>query len=337
MTTRPASPLSCLAAEVMPALFASLAAVPAGPAAPSRVTVFPQVGPIETRDGRRYRIDAATLVARFKADGLKLPIDLNHASEIRAPKGEAVDVIGWVTGLAADGAQLVADVEWVEPAKAAETIRRHPYVSPAFLHTEAGEATWLKSVALVPSPALAGQVALASAGSTLEETRPMKSVLALLGLQETASETAALAALQALQAKIVDPATVVAKSVHDETLAKLTATTTELTAIKAAAGKAEIEALLEQALKDKKIVPAQREHYAALCATAGIASVKSLLAASPALLGPSGLDTREPKDGADVNPVVLAAKGQALQSELAAKGVVVTISEAIDQVLATRA
>jgi len=275
-------------------------------------------------------------VARFKADGLKLPIDLNHASEIRAPKGEAVDVIGWVTGLAADGAQLVADVEWVEPAKAAETIRRHPYVSPAFLHTEAGEATWLKSVALVPSPALAGQVALASAGHP-EETRPMKSVLALLGLQETASETAALAALQALQAKIVDPATVVAKSVHDETLAKLTATTTELNAIKAAAGKAEIEALLEQALKDKKIVPAQREHYAALCATAGIASVKSLLAASPALLGPSGLDTREPKDGADVNPVVLAAKGQALQSELAAKGVVVTISEAIDQVLATRA
>lgn len=320
----------------MPALFASLAAVPSG-AAPSRVTVFPQVGPIETRDGRRYRIDAATLVARFKADGLKLPIDLNHASEIRAPKGEAVDVIGWVTGLAADGAQLVADVEWVEPAKAAETIRRHPYVSPAFLHTEAGEATWLKSVALVPSPALAGQVALASAGPTLEETRPMKSVLALLGLQETASETAALAAVQALQAKIVDPATVVAKAMHDETLAKLSAATTELTAIKAAAGKAEVEALLEQALKDKKIVPAQREHYAALCATAGVDSVKKLLAASPALLGASGLDAREPKDGADLDPVVLAAKGRHLQSELAAKGVVITISEAIDQVQAARA
>lgn len=317
----------------MPALFASLAAAPTGAEPPKRLTVFPQTGAIETRDGRRYQVDAAILVARFRADGLKLPIDLNHASEIRAPKGEPVEVIGWVTGLSAEGAQLVADVEWIEPGKVGATLRQYPYVSPAFLHTEAGSATWLKSVALVPSPALAGQFALAQAGLHPEET-PMKSVLALLGLQETASESAALAAVQALQAKIVDPATVVAKAVHDETLVKLAAATAELDAIKAAAVKADVEALLAAALTAKKIVPAQQDHYRALCATAGIAAVKALIDASPALLGSSGLETREPKDDAGLSPAMLAAKGQALQAEYAAKGVTITISEAIEQVQA---
>ena len=124
----------------------------------------------------------------------------------------------------------------------------------------------------------------------------MKTLLAALGLAVTATEAEGLAALTALQAKIVDPATYVLKTVHDATLAQLAAATGELETTRSAARKKDVDALLEGALKAKKILPAQREHYATLCATDdGLAQVKKLLEASPAMLGASGLDDQDPE------------------------------------------
>ncbi|TPQ46763.1 hypothetical protein C2U72_25280, partial [Prosthecomicrobium hirschii] len=107
-----------------------------------------------------------------------------------------------------------------------------------------------------------------------------------------------LAALTALQGRVVDLSTYVRKDMHEATLAQLTAATATLDGIRASNRKAEIEAVLEGALTAKKILPAQREAYAALCATdEGLAQVKALIAASPAMLGASGLD-KQPTPGA---------------------------------------
>jgi hypothetical protein len=122
----------------------------------------------------------------------------------------------------------------------------------------------------------------------------MKAIATALGLAETADEAACLSALTALQAG----AGKVDKAVHDQALANLAVANTRLAAATAqiaardkADHDAKVAALLDGALTAKKIVPAQRDQYAALCASAdGLAQVTALLAATPAGLQPSGLE-----------------------------------------------
>lgn len=298
---------------------ACLAVTEVAGTAPTRIMVFAAGGALALRDGRSYRVDLARLAARYKADGLKIPLDINHATEVKAPLGERADPVGWITALEQEGAALYATVEWIDPAAAPALLKSYPYVSPAF-PARAGEAQWLKSVALVASPALANQPALAGARTHTRQERSMQTVITALGLAEGASEAECLAAVTRLTTGAVP------KSVHDETVARLSAVTAELSALKTAERKARVEAVIEEALSAKKILPAQRDHYVALCATdAGLDAVRALLAAAPVLLGASGLDGR-PVPGADTaqlsaeDRVVMAQLGLAEADYRAANG-----------------
>lgn len=317
---------------------ACLAVTALGDEPPKRVMLFSAGGTIRTRDGRSYRIDLAKLAARFAADGVKIPVDINHATEILAPQGKRADPVGWITSVEIEGSALLGAIEWIDPAGANALLRAYPYVSPAFPAPK-GEAEWLKSVALVSSPALGNQPALAAADPDQTQETPMKTVFAALGLTETASEAECLAAVTNLKTK-ADPATTVAKGIYDEAVAKLAAATTELDGIKATTRKDKVDAVIEGALKAKKILPAQRAHYTALCATDdGLAAVEALLAASPELLGASGLDDKGASDlGGDgaIDPVKLAAEAQAYMGEMAAKGVHVDAATAVDHVQSRR-
>lgn len=290
---------------------ACLAVAALGDEPPKRIMLFAAGGTVRTRDGRTYHIDVARLAARFASDGVKIPIDVNHATEILAPKGERADPVGWVTAVEVEDAALFAAVDWIDPAGAVALLRAYPYVSPAFPAPK-GEAEWLKSVALVSSPALGNQPALAAASDTETEDPLMKTVITALGLAEGATEAECLAAVTKLQGAAKD---VVPKQVHDETVARLSATTAELDGIKTAGRRAKVDAVIESALKAKKIVPAQREHYTALCATdEGLTAVEKLLEAAPALLAGSGLDDKVPPGAADV--VTLSAEDRAVMEQL---------------------
>ncbi len=290
---------------------ACLAVAALGDEPPKRIMLFAAGGTVKTRDGRTYRIDVARLAARFAADGVKIPVDINHATEIRSPRGERADPVGWVTGVDVDGTALFATVDWIDPAGAVALLRAYPYVSPAFPAPK-GEAEWLKSVALVSSPALGNQPALAAASDTETEDPLMKTVITALGLAEGATEAECLAAVTKLQGAAKD---VVPKSVHDETVARLSATTAELDGIKTAGRRAKVDTVIEGALKAKKIVPAQRDHYVALCATdEGLAAVEKLLEAAPVLLSGSGLDGKPTPGAGDV--VTLSAEDRAVMEQL---------------------
>jgi phage I-like protein len=294
------------------AAIACLAVTALGDEPPKRVMLFSAGGTIRTRDGRSYRIDLAKLAARFAADGVKIPIDINHATEILAPQGKRADPVGWITAVEIEGVALLGSVEWIDPSGAIALLRAYPYVSPAFPAPK-GEAEWLKSVALVASPALGNQPALAAADPDQPQEIPMKTVFAALGLAETASEAECLAAVITLKTKS-DPATTVAKAIHDETVAKLAAATAELTKTRDETRKGKVDAVIEGALKAKKILPAQKDHYVSLCATdEGLAAVEALLAASPELLAASGLGDK-PVPDADV--VQLSAEDKAVMTQL---------------------
>jgi phage I-like protein len=329
MSGRSASPSAALVLGV-----STLAVTLADGKPPEWVHVLPR-GELVARDGRRFQIDPEVLVARFQADGVDIAVDLDHALALRAPKGEAAPAQAWLRVLEARADGVWGQVDWLEGGKSVLAARTHRYLSPTFHHDENGRATWLHSVALVAAPAMAGTPALASALATAQlttetETRPMKGIATALGLTEDASEQACLAALGTMKAGAVD------KAVHEQTLASLSAATTELAGLKRKARDAEVETLLAGALKDRKILPAQKDHFAALCTTdEGLAGVRALLAASAAQLQASGLDGRDPPATdaiANLSAEAIAEKASAYRAKQATAGITLSIGEAVTAV-----
>ena len=153
----------------------------------------------------------------------------------------------------------------------------------------------------------------------------MKTIAVALGLAEDANEASCLASLNTrLQ-------TSVAKDVHDATLAQLQATSTELTTLKAAGREKRVTDLIEGALTAKKILPAEKEHFTALCSTdAGIETVEKLFAAKTPVLTGSDLDQRQAGDGqGEQDPVKLAAAAAVYQKKMADAGMVIAFSDAV--------
>lgn len=296
---------------------------------PAMIQIAPR-GRVEARDGRSFEFRPEDLVARFAADGVDIPVDLDHASA----GGGNPHTVGWVKRLEAREDGLWAAVEWLDEGVAVLKARTRRYISPAIRHTDDGTAIWIHSVALVAAPALA-MGAVASTQATPDQEHSMKSVAAYLGLSDSASEAAILTAVTDLKAKSVS------KTDHDATVAKLSADLTAanskvadlettLSAIKSADHTAKVNTLLEAALKDKKILPAEREHYAKLAATPeGLQSVSAIIGGASAKLGASGLDKTSPPEGNAQGATELAAKITAYIAEQAHLGVTVTAVDAL--------
>lgn len=136
----------------------------------------------------------------------------------------------------------------------------------------------------------------------------MDKLAAALGVTAGANETALLAALDA---------GFVPKKNHDELVVQLAASQAKLNEIETAGRKARVDALIEGALKEKKILPAEKDHYAQLCATdSGFESVKALLAAKSPALGKSGLDEKkEPAADAPLTATQLMAKANKMVAD----------------------
>jgi phage I-like protein len=136
----------------------------------------------------------------------------------------------------------------------------------------------------------------------------MDKLAAALGVTADANEAALLGALSA---------GFVPKKNHDELVEQYAASQAKLAAIETASRKARVDTLIEGALKEKKILPAEKDHYAQLCATdSGFESVKALLAAKTPALGKSGLDEKkEPDDGAPLTATQLMAKANKMVAD----------------------
>ena len=303
-------------------------------------------GAAKTRDGRTFTFDPARLAARFKADGVDIAVDLNHSTVLLGGKGEKPDIMGYVKAVEARDDGVWGRIDWLDPIDAKKQIRSHRYVSPSIHPDEHGDVKWLHSIGLVPAPALGNMGALAHAHPQQDVT--MKKIAQALGLADDATEDACVAAigvrpaLKPLAAAAGLPDTADAAQLLSavtslraggnglvtELQGKVTTLSAEVNATRKTMRDRDVAELLDGALRDKKIVPAQRASYVAMCATDdGIANVRQLLAATPALLGASGLDGLPAPTGGDgaVDPVTLAAEAQ----KLVAAGTFNNIADAV--------
>ncbi|WP_375453654.1 phage protease [uncultured Methylobacterium sp.] len=241
--------------------------VEGGTGAPEWVQLLPAGPLLAGRDGRRFTIaDPAAVVAATEAHGLPLVVDFEHASEIGDKGVGGAPAAGWIEELAVRAGQIWGRVVWTARAGTAIAAREYRFLSPVFNHTRdtAQNVVALLSAGLVHRPNLDLKALNARQGLSL-----LASLCKILGLPETASESEALTAAQALKdasGRAANAAEVpldryVGRTIHEETVQALNAATAQLAARDADATKARAERLVDDAVAGGKVTPATRGHY----------------------------------------------------------------------------
>jgi phage I-like protein len=280
---------------------------------PTQLVLLP-AGAIRGRDGRMFLNDQADAVAAdFAAGNIELPIDIEHATELKAPKGEPAPAQGWIKRLTALNGELIADVEWTNDGAGLIRSKAYRYLSPAFLHRkDNGRITRLLSVGLTNKPNLE----LPALNSATKETgMDRAAIAAALGIASTATDADVITAINSLRTSIdrPDPTKFVPKADLDAALNRATTAEQKLADQDKQANAARAIALVDQGVKDGKIAPASKDHYLALCRQdGGYAQVEALLKTLPKLTDASGLDRRPPDQPAGT----LTAEQVAICSQL---------------------
>ena len=254
------------------------------------------------RDGRQWINDRPdAVIAAIKAMNRQVVLDEEHSTEIRGAKGEPAPARGFFTDYQNRQGAIYGRVDL--NAIGAKKLKDHEYkyYSPAYYYDPATRRiTGLSSVGLTNKHNL-DLPALNTQQPNEESPVDYKAIATALGLNAAATETQVIAAINATKsqhqtalnsAETPDPGEYVPMETHQLALNRAEQAEQTLARNKETALKAEAEALIDQAVQDCKIAPANREHYLALCRDdSNLASIKAMLAAAPKIIvDTAGLD-----------------------------------------------
>ena len=254
-------------------------------------------------------------------------IDYEHQTLKSAENGKPAPASGWIGRLEAraDGLWAV-DVEWTPAAAAMIAGREYRYVSPVFRYRAGdGAVLALDHAALTNNPGLDGLTDLARLSALFpdhhhEEQTPMKTLLAALGLKEDASEAEAVAGVAALQATASasetqiaalkaaapDPALYVPMAQYAEMQSQVAALSTKIET-------GERDLLVETALSDGRILPAQEAYWRAQ----PLSALSAYLAVAQPVAALSGMQSKNQKTGAGSGSIAaLTAEQQSLCAQM---------------------
>lgn len=111
-------------------------------------------GQFTTRDGRSMTVIPETLLARFAADAVDIPIDIDHAIAKKTIFGDSAPAVGWISRMEARPDGLYGFASWLEHGRATLAARTHRYISPTLKLDTSNVAVWIHSVSLVAAPAV---------------------------------------------------------------------------------------------------------------------------------------------------------------------------------------
>lgn len=255
---------------------------------PNEIVIIPppekDTNQIKGVDGRVFINESnRDIIQKFKQNGLDIPIDINHATETRAHHGEASPAIGWIKELFERDSTLFGRVEW---NTGAETVKdkEYRYLSPSFLceysFSKEGTKCYIRgisSVAVCNTPNLRDIPALNTESSKGENR--MKKIIKALNLKEGASEEEVLSAIESRRQGMVP------KSDYDLVLNRAEQAEEKLAEEKTKEFKKELNAALDEAIKNRKIAPASRKYHEGTIRTeAQLNSFKEMVGASPEII-----------------------------------------------------
>jgi phage I-like protein len=273
---------------------------------PARIDLVPAGSPITGVDGRSWSNPSPQgVVDWLEQRGHDLVLDFEHASELKAPKGEPAPAAAWLHEyrVEPDGRVTAAVKTWTPAGEAAVLNREYRYISPALrVSRYTGAILGVDSVGLTNKPNLVAITALNHEQE--EDTTMLKKMLKALGLPEDASEETALNAVTKLQTDVqtaLNSAAIpsldkfVPRADYEIALNRAKAAEDKIAEDDKAKLEDDIETVLNQALAKGKIAPASKEFYTAVCQTeGGVEQFRKFLASAPILVADSGLGGKVP-------------------------------------------
>lgn len=322
--------------------FLALAACAIDLSAASDLRILP-AGTFRARDGRpkdapAWHIDRALadrVIARVAARNTRCVVDYEHQTLNAEQNGQPAPAAGWFKALEwrdpaahGDAGGLYAtDMQWTARAKAMIDAGEYRYFSPVFAYDKTGAVMDVLMAAITNNPALdnideLNRRAAARFSATEEEEHQtmnelLKKLLGTLGLAETTAEAEAIAAVAALKAK-ADQVPVLEEAVRIAAAKAITpdpakyvpvdamaALQTEVAALRSTETARAIDDLVQPALADGRLLPAQ-EKWARDLGASNIAALKTYIDTAKPIAaltrtqtggkGPAGGDPSQPLD-----------------------------------------
>lgn len=266
-----------------------------GGAAPEWVELIPAGTIVQGRDGRAWLNDRPDEVIAATASRLPFPIDWEHATEERAPKGLEAPAAAWVEEVEArEGGAIWGRVTWTPRGAAQVVAKEYRFLSPGFdFNRTTNRITRLVHAGLTNTPNLV-LAALNREGDpdiTREKETPLDLATRLreaLGLPADATDDAIVAAVNTARAvnRPVDLTQYAPRADLATAVNRAQAAEAERDALKKEKTDAEVEAAINGALDAGKIVPASAENYRALCREeGGLDRFKALVETLPVIAG----------------------------------------------------
>jgi len=269
--------------------------LPAGDTVPDWIMLLPAGSEIRTHDGRGPFLvkDAQAIVTRSLQLERAMVLDENHSTDHAMREGGPAPAAGWIDNLEVRADGIYGHVDWTPPGRQMMADKAYRYVSPAILHTKNGEVLAISRASLVNRPNLRGMASLHSE----QDMNLLQKLAAKLGLADTTSEDALVAAVETLHAERQAAATslqaqldpiaeaaglakgATAEAVlgaigglkksgagNDQVVALQTAlneVTTRFNALDEQTRRDKATAFVDGAIREKKVgvVPAMRDHY----------------------------------------------------------------------------
>lgn len=274
---------------------------------PQWVLLIP-AGEFTGRDKRAWNnSDPQAVIAHTRALGRDIPFDVEHATEIKGPQGEYATAVGWISvkDLEIRDGAIWGKVAWNEGDCWLIKSKSYRYYSPAFTYDSTGKVTSIKSVGLTNAhnlqlPALNSQQQRGTDDMSLPAA-----IRQALGLNDDANEAQAVQAIGQLKqdhqlalnrAETPDPEKFVPKADLELALNRANSAETALKTV----NDEKLEAAIDHAIEvDKKIAPASRDHYLALCREASkpLETFQNLVGTLPAIVGTEGNGGKKPEGG----------------------------------------
>ncbi len=255
-------------------------------------------GEVMGRDGRSWKnANPDSIVAAFDA---KLPFDIEHATEIRGPEGKDADAAGWILALENRDGEIWAQVEWTHIGRYKITDKLYSYYSPAFNYNEEGVITSMSSAGLTNKP----NFYVPALNREGEKTMKLSKLIAdALGLSEDATEQEAATAINTLKSEKdvalnrtnqPDLNKFVPKETYDIALNRASSAEGKLAEIH----EQEIDALVQEAINEGKVAPADKDMYVGLCRSEeGAEQFKKFVQGAPKIATNSQVSTPKQPDG----------------------------------------
>lgn len=212
---------------------------------PTQIQLLPAGKSFIGRDGRKFlNIDFKSLLEEFNKNGMELPIDIEHSTDIKGARGEPAPAVGWIKAISQhDDGTVWGDVEWNQIGSDLISTKQYRYISPVFdAVRRTGQVVRLLRAGLTNNPNL-HLTALninQNSGETMDIEQELKETKSLLDASMKEREAFAQRALLA---------------------------EAELNAIKQEKFKNDVEIAINSALKDGKIEPSSEGIFRELCST----------------------------------------------------------------------